>query len=140
MLGNIDKEDFDPNKDMVNYDEMNSFDKYFMIRLNEVNKAVREAYGRYDFIAVSSLLTNFMSNELSAYYLDCAKDVLYIEKLDSHKRRSCQSVIYHATDTLVRLWSPILCFTADEVWNHFNNDEATSVHYTHFIDETFYAD
>ena len=140
MLGNIDKEDFDPNKDMVNYDEMNSFDKYFMIRLNEVNKAVREAYGRYDFIAVSSLLTNFMSNELSAYYLDCAKDVLYIEKLDSHKRRSCQSVIYHATDTLVRLWSPILCFTADEVWNHFNNDEATSVHYTHFIDETCYAD
>jgi len=85
-------------------------------------------------------MTNFMTNELSSYYCDFAKDILYCDRLDSSRRRKIQSVLYKATEYLVKLWSPILAFTCDEVWSHFNSNEADSVHYTHFPEIEEYAD
>ncbi|MDO5439283.1 MAG: isoleucine--tRNA ligase [Erysipelotrichaceae bacterium] len=140
MLGNVDAEDFDPKKDLVAYEDMPAIDRYFINKLNEINEKVQQSYNNYDFISVCNTLANFMSVDLSSYYLDFAKDILYIEEKDSKRRRSVQSVIYACVDQLVRLWAPVLCYTADEVWQHFNNDEATCVHYTHFPKLTKNAD
>ena len=112
-----------------------------LILLDQLNKDVKTAYERYDFIDVTTKLTNFMTNELSSYYCDFAKDILYIELLDSKRRRQVQSVLYQITDTLVRLWSPVLCYTMEEVWQFFKEEgDLTSVHYTHFADDRNYAD
>ena len=132
LLGNINPEDFNPEKDKLAYDELEVFDQYMMISLNNLIKNVRKAYEEYDYVQVSSLLTNYMSNDLSSYYCDYAKDILYIEKIDSRRRRQVQSVLYDTTDALVKLWAPILSFTTYEVWKFFNNKEAKSVHYTCF--------
>lgn len=132
MLGNLAPEDFNYLNDKVPYDKLSKIDQYFLINLNDLLKKVIDAYENYDYIAVSTYLSNYMSNELSAYYLDYAKDILYIEDKNSLERKAVQTVLYKHVDTLVKLWSPIICFTADEVWQHFTNKEASSVHYTHF--------
>ena len=132
MLANITKEDFDPKKDMIGYEDLDVVDQYVIVKLNELIVKVRQDYDNYDFVQASFKMTNFMTNTLSAYYLDYAKDILYIEKKESLRRRQVQSVIYQATDTLVKLWAPIIPFTTYEVWKHFSNDEKKSVHYTHF--------
>ncbi len=140
LLGNINPEDFSAERDMVEYKDLEPIDRYMMVSLNDLTAAVRKAYMEYDFVAVSSLLTNFMSNDLSSYYCDFAKDILYIEAEDDHRRRQVQSVLYHMTDSLAKLWSPILSFTSEEVWKHLGSKEAVSVHYTHFPDTVTYDD
>ena len=139
MLGNLNPEDFKAS-DLVEYKDLENVDRYMLCLLNKVNKAVQEAYEKYDFILASSLMTNFMTNELSSFYMDWTKDILYIEKLDSKRRRQVQTVLYHSLDTLVKLWSPILAFTTEEVWEVFKSNEALSVHYTHFNEIKTYED
>ena len=139
MLGNLDKEDFDPSM-AVPYEQLEPVDKYMVIALNDMAKKVEEAYANYDFVLATSTMTNFMTNELSSYYCDFAKDILYCDRLDSPRRRKIQTVLYMAVDYLVRLWSPVLAYTADEVWQHFGNKEAASVHYTNFAKTYEYPD
>ena len=139
MLGNINKEDFTKDN-LVKYEDLEPVDKYMMVSLNEMARKVIEAYNTYDYVMASSTMTNFMTNELSSYYCDFAKDILYCDRIDSPRRRKIQTVLYHATEYLVKLWSPILAFTTDEVWSHFSTEEASSVHYTHFPEVVKYAD
>ena len=139
MLGNLDKEDFDP-KMSVAYEDLEPVDKYMVIALNDMARKVEEAYANYDFVLATSTMTSFMTNELSSYYCDFAKDILYCDRLDSPRRRKIQTVLYKAVDYLVRLWSPVLAYTADEVWKHFGNDEAESVHYVRFAKKEEYPD
>ncbi len=139
MLGNINPEDFKID-DLVAYDKLEKVDKFMLIKLNEVVKEVRKHYENYNFLAASFALTNFMTNLVSAYYLDFTKDILYIEAKNSFRRRQVQSVIYNLCNSLVKLWAPILAFTTYEVWKHFGNNEAKSVHYTSFPEVKDYED
>lgn len=131
MLGNINKEDFTP-ADKVPYEELDAVDQYMVIALNDMASKVETAYDNYEYVMATSTMTNFMTNELSSYYCDFAKDILYCEKLDSPRRRKVQTVLYTAVDYLVRLWAPILVYTCDEVWKHFGEQKEDSVHYVHF--------
>ncbi len=140
MLGNINETDFNPNTDMIAYDKLSMVDKFIMIRLDETVKAVREDYMNYDYLAATSKMLNLIINELSSYYLDFTKDILYIERKDDVRRRQVQSVIYNCVDSLCKLWAPILVFTMDEIWDVFNTSEKTSVHYTHFPKVNNYED
>jgi isoleucyl-tRNA synthetase len=83
---------------------------------------------------------NFMVNELSSYYCDFTKDILYCSAKNDKRRRQVQSVYWQCTDALVRMWAPFLCYTAEEVWKFFGNDEAESVHYLHLPEVKTYAD
>ena len=139
MLGNINREDFDESK-FVKYEELEPVDKYMMIALNDMARKVRNAYDNYEFVSATSTMTNFMTNELSSYYCDFAKDILYCDKPDAPRRRKVQTVIYHAVDYLVKLWSPVLAYTCDEVWKYFDCRKADSVHYTLFPETENYND
>lgn len=132
MLGNINPEDFDPKKDKLAYDELTEVDQYIEVMLNEVASKAVDCYMKYDYNQATQALTTFMINELSSYYLDFAKDILYIEKKDDLRRRQVQTVIWDCVDTLCRAWAPILVFTMQEVWNHFSSDASDSVHYLEF--------
>lgn len=132
MLGNVNADDFDPTTDQLAYADMSALNRYMLLRLKAVNAAVIDDYMHYNFVAASVKLTNFMVNELSAYYLSYTKDILYIQAKDDPQRRGVQTVIWQLTDTLCKLWAPILVFTMDEVWHHFTDTSETSVHYTQF--------
>ena len=139
LLGNVNAEDFNPKKDMLSYDELTAVDQYILVKLNDVVKAVRQDTEEYDYVDASKVLTNFMVVELSSYYCDFTKDILYCDALDDVRRRQVQTVYWTCLDTLVKLWAPFLCYTTEEVWEHFNNDEAESVHYCHFPEVHTYA-
>ncbi len=145
LLGNIAPEakngtkDFNWEEDKVAYEDLDSVDKYILCVLDDLVADVRNSYDTYNFIEVGSSLINFMTNTLSAFYMDYAKDILYCDKKDSHRRRCIQTVFYTCTDALVRLWAPILSYTAEEVYSKFK-PEAPSVLLNEFPEVVGYPD
>ena len=121
MLANT--SDFDPQTNRVAYEDLNSIDQYMEVKLNDLVKTCLDSYERYDFNNVYKKLFAFISNDLSAFYLDFAKDVLYIESKNSHARRSMQTVIYDATVKLAKVLTPILPHTMEEVWSFLKEKE-----------------
>ena len=126
LLGNINSDDFNFTSDAINIEDLASIDKYVLVKFNEVISTSLKEYNNYNFIAVNNCLFTFMSNTLSAFYMDYAKDILYIDKKDSLRRRQIQTVFYYLTDGLARLWAPILSYTMEEVYSFFK-PEADSV-------------
>ncbi len=131
LLGNI--SDFDAATDAVPYAQLEEIDRWALSRLEEVRADVAKAYDQYEFHVVYHTLHNFCTVDLSAIYLDIAKDRLYTEAADSLTRRAAQTVLREILLVLVRLIAPILCFTAEEVWQALPEaDKAESVHLTDF--------
>ncbi|GMM21777.1 isoleucine--tRNA ligase [Lactobacillus amylovorus] len=121
MLANT--SDFDPKESRIVYDDLRSVDQYMEVKLNDLVKGCLAAYDKFDFTTVFKKVFNFISNDLSAFYLDFAKDVLYIEGQDSHARRSMQTVIYDAAVKLDKVLTPILPHTMEEIWGFLKEPE-----------------
>ncbi|MBN2540556.1 MAG: isoleucine--tRNA ligase [Bacilli bacterium] len=115
LLGNI--YDYDDAKDKVPFDQLGEVDRYVLIKNNNLIKEVLEAYEEFRFDVVYRKVTNFVTFA-SSFYLDPAKDVLYIEKADSLARRQIQTVIYKILDTVIRLMLPIIPHTMSEAYSH----------------------
>ncbi|MGB7595644.1 MAG: isoleucine--tRNA ligase [Erysipelotrichaceae bacterium] len=130
MLGNINPADFSE-KDLLDVNTLADADRHVLSLLNEVVRATLDAYETYDFMSVVSTTSNFLTNTMSAYYLDFTKDILYIEKKDALRRRQVQTVLYHTVSALTRLLAPVLVHTCEEVWDHFVPG-SESVHLTEF--------
>lgn len=125
ILGNIN--DFDYKKDSLKFDDLNIYDKYMMIRLNEYTKDVLNAYENYNFQEVYKLTNNFVAFDLSNFYLDFTKDILYIENEKAKNRRSVQTVLYNILNSLIKLLAPVLPYTSEEVYGYLDKCEE-SVH------------
>lgn len=128
LLGNL--ADFNPEQDAVPYEKLREVDQFMLVKLNKVIKAVRKGYDNYDFAAIYHTVNNFCTLDLSAFYLDFAKDVLYIEASDHIERRSIQTVLHECLLSLVKLVTPILPHTADEVWGYIPSAKEESVQLT----------
>ena len=126
LLANVGEDDFNKD-DIQSFDSLPLSDQYMIALLFDANEKAKKAYAEYRFADVVTSLTNLMTNDFSAYYLDYAKDILYIDQKDSVRRRQVQTVIYTALDVLVRLWAPILCHTCEEV-NDYLHLEEDSIH------------
>ncbi len=126
MLGNL--FDFDPNTNKIEFNNMPYYDQYIMVKLNELIKDIKNAYEQYNFQEVYRLSNNFITFMLSNFYLDFTKDILYIEKQDSLKRRSVQTVLYETLSSLIRLLAPILPYTSEEVYALMPSPKLESVH------------
>ncbi|MCD7839696.1 MAG: isoleucine--tRNA ligase, partial [Erysipelotrichaceae bacterium] len=120
MLGNLN--DFNE-KDVVPVENLEGVDKYMLVELNNLMDGYFEAFNRYDFASANQLILNNFTNLVSSFYMDFTKDILYIEKADSKRRRQVQTVLYHYAKTLMKLLSPILVFTAEELHDNFNCDD-----------------
>ena len=103
MLGNL--FDFNPDKDKVPYDKLPSADQYMLVELNDIISKVIKEYDNYNYDEIYKIINNYV-NSLSNFYLDFTKDILYIEKADSHVRRSVQTVLYEILTSLIKLMAP----------------------------------
>ena len=131
LMANLDNNTF-AKADLVPTNDLSDLNKYILVKLNKVADVCLDAYDEYRFADVVSTLTNFMTNELSAYYLDYTKDILYILNEDDPARRQVQTVLYLCLDVLTRLWAPILCHTAEEI-NDFMHFDEESIHLSEFV-------
>lgn len=133
ILGNT--ADFDPNKDMVEYENLEELDKYALLKLNDLVKKCTASYEKYDFHEAYQALNVFCVTDMSSFYLDIIKDRLYSTLADSKERRAAQTTMYIILDTLVKILAPITCFTAEEIWKfmpHQENEKTDSVMLTNY--------
>ncbi|NQX83785.1 MAG: isoleucine--tRNA ligase [Mycoplasmataceae bacterium] len=114
MLGNLN--DFDYEKNQVK--ELNGVHNYINYRLSKLVKNVIASYDKYDFSKVVSDISLFFINDLSSFYFDYAKDILYTKSANDLDRRSIQTVIYRILDTLVPYLAPIIPVTIDETYSY----------------------
>ena len=130
LLGNIN--DFDVNKDSIELDNLLELDKWILRELALLQQDVKELYEAYSYHQVVQRIHNFCVNQLGGIYLDIIKDRQYTTQQDSEIRRSAQTAMQLIVNQLVVLISPVLSFTAEEIWqgNDFLLAEADSVFLT----------
>eukprot|EP00605_Chrysophyceae_sp_TOSAG23-4_P002147 GSChrysophyteH1.ASY1.ANO1.2375.1 assembled CDS len=116
LLGSL--HGFVPEEHAVPISELASIDKYILATLSETITEMEGSYDSYSFYKASHALLNFASHDLSAFYLDMAKDRLYVSAKDEERRRSCQTVIQILVETLAVLMAPIVPHMAEDVWQN----------------------
>jgi isoleucyl-tRNA synthetase len=114
LLGNL--HDFDPTKHTVAYEQLPELDRYMLHRITEVFSEINEAFESFQFFRFFQTVQNFCVVDLSNFYLDIAKDRLYISAVDSPRRRSCQTVLAVALENLAKAIAPVLSHMAEDIW------------------------
>ncbi len=110
--------DFDPAKDALTYEQLPELDRYLLHRLREVCLEITDAFDNFQFFRFFQTVQNFCTVDLSNFYLDIGKDRLYISAANSPRRRSCQTVIALCLEILAKAIAPVLCHTAEDIWQH----------------------
>ena len=126
-LGNLDG--FNANE-LVKPEEMLELDRWAITRLNKLIETAFKAYDNYEFHVLTHAVNDFCVVELSQFYLDILKDRLYCDERNGLRRRSAQTAIYLILDSMAKLFSPILAFTCDEIWQampHRDGDDARNI-------------
>ncbi len=121
-LGNL--YDFNPDTDMLSNEELEELDKYALMKLDEVIEIAREAFETYEYHTAAHSIHNFCVVDMSNFYFDVLKDRLYTSLPTSKTRRAAQTVLYKILDSLTLLLTPILAFTADEIWSFMPHDKS----------------
>ena len=116
LLGNI--HDFDPAKDAVAYEDMPELDRYMLHRMTEVFAEVQDGFDKFQYFRFFQTIQNFCVVDLSNFYLDIAKDRLYISGTDAFRRRSCQTVLVVAVESLAKAIAPVLPHMAEDIWQN----------------------
>ncbi|OUS22332.1 isoleucine--tRNA ligase [Rhodobacterales bacterium 59_46_T64] len=113
--------------DEVDIADMPELEQLILHRLAELDVVVRKGYDAYDFQGVFQALFHFCTIDLSAFYFDVRKDVLYCDG-DTPERRAARTVMMRLYERLTTWLAPILTFTMEEVWLERNPGEDSSVH------------
>ena len=116
LLGNL--HDFSPEKDSIPIDELPILDRWMLARTADVIDEIDSAFKAYEFSKFFQTLQGFCVVDLSNFYLDIAKDRLYVSAPDDKRRRSCQTVLSILIETLASLISPVLCHMAEDIWQN----------------------
>ncbi len=125
LLGNLDGFD---ESERLPAAEMPELERWVLHRLAELDRQVRRNIEDFDFHALYQAVYTFCAVDLSAFYFDVRKDVLYCERLDSTERRACRTVLDEVFSCLTAWLAPILCFTAEEAWWLRGSGPEDSVH------------
>ncbi len=124
ILGNT--YDYDPEKPVA-YEDLQEIDKWALTRLNKLIKDCTKDYDTYSFGNCYHDVNQFCVVDMSSFYLDIIKDRLYTEKADSVARRAAQTTMYYILDALVKILTPMISFTAEEIWSAMNHTEKENV-------------
>ena len=130
LLANL--HDFDPATDALPAEQLLDVDKWALARAAETFERCRRAYDEYEFHAVYHRTLELCTVDLSALYIDIAKDTIYCDAPASHSRRSAQTAMYLIARGLTSVLAPILSFTADEIYLELPGPKEPSVHLTQF--------
>jgi len=114
IMGNLN--DFDEDTKNINKNDLVEIDKWIISEAIKLDKEVQNLNDEFAYHHVVQKIHNFCVHELGGVYLDIIKDRMYVTKSDSYARRSAQFALFEVADILIRLISPILVFTAEEIW------------------------
>ena len=134
ILGNI-KDNFE-SQDVENLDisKFNELEQYILHKLYTINKSVKQSLKDYNLHRLYKELLNFCALDLSSFYFDIRKDVLYCDSIDSQKRKDCVLVLNIILECLLKWFAPILVFTTEEIYDLINKEKNKSIHEYTFKD------
>lgn len=125
LLANLN--DFDPTRDVLAIDELLSLDRWVIERALHLQEELKTDMTNYSYAHACRKIHNFCVRELGSFYLDIIKDRQYTAPANSRIRRSAQTAMFHILEALVRWLSPLLSFTAEEIWEHMPGKRDDSV-------------
>ena len=132
MLGNLkdkyEKQDFEK----IDLNDLEELEQYILHKIYSISKSVEENLKNYNFHKLYKELLNFCTLDLSSFYFDIRKDVLYCDSLKSKKRINCVKVLNIILESLLKWFAPILVFTTDEVYSFIINDKK-NIHEYSFV-------
>ncbi|WP_313670583.1 isoleucine--tRNA ligase [Sandarakinorhabdus sp.] len=108
-------------------DQMAALERWVLHRLSVISGELKVAAESYDFNRYTSLINEFVQNDLSAFAMDVRKDSLYCDAPTAPARRAWRTVLDITFHALTRWLAPVMVFTAEEVWGTRYPD-AGSVH------------
>jgi isoleucyl-tRNA synthetase len=127
ILGNI-NDCFEPKSlDSIEVQNFNELEQYIFHKLFILGNSVKENLKNYNFHKLYRELLNFCTLDLSSFYFDIRKDVLYCDNLNSKKRKECVTTLNVILDCLLKWFAPIFVFTTDEIYSLLVKDEK-SIH------------
>ncbi len=127
ILGNIQDNFQKIDIKSLNIKELPELERYILHKIFTVDLNYKENLKNYNFHKLYKELLNFCTLDLSSFYFDIRKDVLYCDSINSKKRKNCIIVLNILLDCLLKWFAPILVFTTEEIYNLVEKSE-TSIH------------
>lgn len=138
LLANLNGFDFSLHE--IKKEDMILLDYLAVLRTKETQNKIIQYYSDYNFSSVVKSLMFFCSVDMGSFYLNVIKDRQYTSKTGSLSHRSCQTAMFHIIEALVRWISPILSFTADEIWCYLKGNRAKYIFTEEYYDGLFDSD
>ena len=132
ILGNLKDNYKKQNFQKLDPKKLDELEQYILHKLYEVDKSVKDNLENYNFHKLSKELLNFCTLDLSSFYFDIRKDVLYCDSLNSKKRKNCVIILNIILESLLKWYAPILAFTTDEIYNLISSKDE-SIHEKEFV-------
>ena len=128
LKDNFEKQDFDK----LDFKKLDELEQYILHKLFILDKSVKENLKNYNFHKLYKELLSFCTLDLSSFYFDIRKDVLYCDSLGSKKRKDCVIVLNIILESLLKWFAPILVFTSEEIYSLINKKDE-SIHENSFV-------
>ena len=117
ILGNLKDEFVKQDFKNIKPNEFDELEQFILHKLYLMGLSVEENLSNYNFHKLYKELLNFCTLELSSFYFDIRKDVLYCDSLNSKKRKDCVIVLNIILESLLKWFAPILVFTTEEIFD-----------------------
>jgi len=131
ILGNLQDKFEQQDFKKINISSFSELERHVLGRLSDIDKSIKDNLKNYNFHKLYKELLNFCNLDLSSFYFDIRKDVLYCDDLDSKKRKDCIIVLNIILECLLKWLAPIFVFTTEEIFNLLNKNE-NSIHETSY--------
>ncbi|MDC0447518.1 isoleucine--tRNA ligase [Pelagibacteraceae bacterium] len=132
MLGNLQDKFEQQNFEKLDPKDYDELEQYILHKLYCISKSVTDNLKNYNFHKLYKELLNFCTLDLSSFYFDIKKDVLYCDSIKSQKRKNCVKLLNILLECLLKWFAPILVFTTEEIFNLINKDDS-SIHEYYFL-------
>ena len=127
LYANTDKIDIDECN--VSYDELEEIDKWLLSKYNSLLEYVTNAYEEYDLNKVVKSITEFVSEDLSNWYIRRNRKRFWGSTLDNSKK-AVYKTTYDVLVGLTKMIAPIVPFVSEEIYTKLTGDY--SVHTSDF--------
>ncbi|MCI6627198.1 MAG: isoleucine--tRNA ligase [Tenericutes bacterium] len=128
-------DELDPREFNVPYENREEIDKWILSKYNKLIKYCTDAYNSYDLTKVVRSVTDFVSEDLSNWYIRRNRRRFWASELDDNKK-AVYNTTYEVLEGLCKLIAPIVPFVSEEIYTNLTNEQ--SVHLQNFpvYDET----
>jgi len=132
ILGNLNDKFEKVDFQKLDLKKLPELEQYMLHKIFKLNLSFKKNFEVYNFHSLYKELFNFCTLDLSAFYFDIRKDVLYCDPIDSNKRKSTIKFLNIILEILLRWFAPILSFTTEEIYSLLKINTNNSIHLEEF--------